>query len=186
MSEVDLQLQVYNPENKYKKPDDGFTICTTGALVGASVSAIVYSSIVTSGEVTAGIASSGISITGNIIALGVEYIGGTLAGNSVRQLARTSSAVAGPTISNSSRVAAAGISLIAGTASAISTSVVLYGSKCAVQYISNCIDSYKEKLAEKIQAPVPIEMIISEDLDIMLIENYHENINLVENSISDL
>jgi hypothetical protein len=154
---------------------DNYTlsICTAGTIVGASVSAVVYSVIYTAGEISSSIASSGISITGQIIAKGTDYVVGSTTGDVIRGFSSATSAVAGPTISSTSRTAAAGISVIAGAGAALTTSAVIYGAKEAYSYIQR----YKEKVAQQIQYPVPIDdssVILLEDNSILLLTNEQE------------
>ena len=88
--------------------------------------------------------------------MGTEYIAGTMAGNSVRVATRTTSAIAGPTISTSSRTVAAGVALISGAVAAVTTSLVIYGAHQAGSYLYSCTEKYKQKVAEKIQYPMDI------------------------------
>lgn len=150
------QLATLNDKAVKKSDIFTMTIGATGGIVGATVSALVYSAITTTGDIAASVTSSGISLTGEAIALGTEYVAGTMAGNSVRVAAKTTSAIAGPTISTSSRTVAAGVALISGAVAAITTSLVMYGTQQAGSYLYSCTEKYKQKVAEKIQYPVDI------------------------------
>lgn len=153
-SNYSLEIATINPS----KSNDIYTMTmnATGGIIGATVSALVYSAITTTGDIAASITSSGISLTGEAIALGTEYIAGTMAGNSVRIATRTSSSIAGPTISSSTRTAAAGIALISGAVAAVGTSLVIYSAHQAGSYLYSCTEKYKQKVAEKIQYPIDI------------------------------
>jgi hypothetical protein len=150
------QLATLNDKTVKKSDIFTMTIGATGGIVGATVSALVYSAITTTGDIAASVTSSGISLTGEALALGTEYVAGTMAGNSVRVAAKTTSAIAGPTISTSSRTVAAGVALISGAVAAITTSLVMYGTQQAGSYLYSCTEKYKQKVAEKIQYPVDI------------------------------
>jgi hypothetical protein len=154
---------------------DNYTlsICTAGTIVGASVSAIVYSAIYTAGELTGTITSSGISITGQIIAKGTDYIAGSTTGDVIRGFSSATSAIAGPTISSTSRTAAAGISVIAGAGAALTTSAIVYSAKEAYAYIQR----YKEKVAQQVQYPIPFDdsaVLLLEDNSVLLLTNEPE------------
>jgi hypothetical protein len=154
---------------------DNYTlsICTAGTIVGASVSAIVYSAIYTAGEITGSLTSSGISISGQIVAKGADYVVGSITGDAIRGFSSATSAVAGPTISSTSRTAAAGISVIAGAGAALTTSAVIYGAKEAYAYIQR----YKEKVAQQVQYPVPCDdsaVLLLEDNSVLLLTNEPE------------
>ena len=161
-----LHLAIITKKQKNESYSSALTMYTAGSIVGASVSAIVYSSIVTSGEITGSLVQTGINLGGSILGYGTELVAGTLAGNSVRGIAAVSGAIAGPTISSSSRTVAAGLSLIAGTVSAIATSAFLYGVKEAGSYIHSKVEDYKFQLAEKIQYPIEVDNeIVNEVLE---------------------
>lgn len=145
-------LQLLIVDNKHNNMlMNSLTMYATGSIVGASVSAIVYSSIVASGEITGSLVSSGINVSGSIIGYGTELVAGTVAGNSVRALANVSGSIVKPIISSSSRTFAVGISIIAGAISAIATSALMYGTKEAGIYIYSKVEDYKQHIAEKIQ-----------------------------------
>ncbi len=150
------QLATFNDKTIKKSDIFTMTIGATGGIVGATVSALVYSAITTTGDIAASVTSSGISLTGEAIALGTEYVAGTMAGNSVRVAAKTTSTIVGPTISTSSRTVAAGVALISGAVAAITTSLIMYSTQQAGSYLYSCTEKYKQKVAEKIQYPVDI------------------------------
>ena len=156
-SNAKYSFEITTLNNNINKPDlYAMTMNATGGIIGATVSALVYSAITTTGDIAASVTSSGISLTGEAIALGTEYIAGTMAGNSVRVATRTTSAIAGPTISTSSRTVAAGVALISGAVAAVTTSLVIYGAHQAGSYLYSCTEKYKQKVAEKIQYPMDI------------------------------
>lgn len=158
------------------------TICAPGTLVGATVSALVYTTLVTTGELAASATGAGIELTGNALAYGTELVAGSAAGTTVRTMAKTYGAIAKPAISNGSRLGALGISVLAGAGAAVGTSALLYGGKCAGQYIYDYYLTAKNKLVEnikiedyiasKIQKPVEShsEVLLIED-DIQLIQD---------------
>lgn len=190
--------QLATMNNKTIKKSDIFTmtVSATGGIVGATVSALVYSAIVSTGDIAASVTSSGISLTGEAIAFSTEYIAGTMAGNTVRVAARTTSAIAGPTISTSSRTVAAGIALISGAIAAVTTSLVVYGTQQAGSYLYSCTEKYKQKVAEKIQYPVDIttefekgtieELIgFDDESDILSVAGSEKPLLLTNSSTSD-
>ena len=147
-----MSLTIYTPTTQ---PDTiTMTMCTTGGIVGATVSALVYNTITATGDVTAALASSGISATGNLIAFGTEYVAGTMAANTVRVLTRTSSALTGPAIVSGSRTAAVSLSLVAGGLSALTASALVYGTKKVGDYLYYKTEKYKERVAMKVQYPI--------------------------------
>ncbi len=152
-----LQLAIIDKRVKNESYSSSLTMYTAGSIVGASVSAIVYSSIVTSGDITGSLIQTGINLGGSILGYGTELLVGSIAGNSVRGIAAASGAIAGPTISSSTRTIAVGLSVIAGAISAITTSTFLYGAKEAGYYIYTKIEDYKHQVAEKIQHPIAID-----------------------------
>lgn len=158
-----------------------FTLSAPGTFVGATVSAIVYTTLSTTGEIAAAATGSGIEIGGNILAYGTELAIGSIPAHTVRMAAKTYGAVARPAISNTSRLGALGISVLAGTGAAFTTSAVIYGSKRAVNYLYSCIEDYKLKVAQKIQHPIPIiepiELIqIDDNNEILLLDDIKEPI----------
>lgn len=152
-----------------------FTLCTTGTIVGATVSALVYSAIQTTGELTASATSTGINLTGEMIALGADYIAGSMAGNTVRAFTHTAGALTGPAIKTTSQTAALGFSVLAGTMSALTTSLIIYGTKEIVSYTSKVTGDYKEILAKKVQYPVESDDILMPlENELLLLENIDE------------
>jgi hypothetical protein len=133
------------------------TISAPGTIVGATVSAIVYTTLTTTGEIAASATGTGIELAGNVIAYGTELVAGSLAANTVRSFAKTYGAVAKPAIVNTSRLGALGISVLAGTGAAMTTSALVYGGKQAASYIYSYVQDYKKKVASKIQYPVTTE-----------------------------
>lgn len=157
------------------------TISAPGTLVGATVSALVYTTLITTGEFAASATGTGIELTGSALAYGTEMIAGSGAGSTVRALSRTYSAIAKPAIANGSRLGALGISLLAGTGAAVTTSALLYGGKRAGSYLYSCmeqaqraitnkVEDYKTAIATKIQQPVETDnkiLLIEDDIQII-------------------
>ena len=100
--------------------------------VGATVTAIVYTTITTTGDIAASATGTGIELTGNVLGYGTELLVGPLAGNTVRTMARSYSAIAQPAITATSRFSALGISFLAGSGAAITTNAIHsnYGKLC--------------------------------------------------------
>jgi len=148
-----------------------FTLTAPGTFIGATVSAIVFTTLTTTGEIAAAATGTGIELTGNVLAYGTELTVGSFAATTVRNMARTYSAVARPTISNTSRITALGVSVVAGAGAALTTSAIIYGSKQIGSYLYSCYEEYKQKIANKIQQPIELssEVLLIED-DIQLIE----------------
>jgi hypothetical protein len=142
------------------------TLSAPGTLIGATVSAIVYTTLSTSGEIAAAVTGTGIELTGNLIAYGTELAVGSIPANTIRMAAKTYGAIARPTISNSSRIGALGISVLAGTGAAFTTSALIYGGKQVSYYLYSCIEDYKQKIAQKIQYQIQPEMeLFIKDID---------------------
>lgn len=148
------------------------TLSAPGTLVGATVSAIVFTTLTTTGEIAAAATGTGIELTGNVLAYGTELTIGTLAANNIRTISRTCSAIARPTITNTSRLSALGISVLAGTGAAFTTSAIIYGGKQVSSYLYSCYEDYKQKIANTIQQPIEIssDLIVIDDDDIQIIE----------------
>ena len=149
------------------------TLSAPGTLVGATVSAIVYTVLSTTGEIAAAATGTGIELTGNLIAYGTELAAGSIPAHTIRMAAKTYGAIARPTISNSSRIGALGISVLAGAGAAFTTSALIY-------YLYSCIEDYKQKIAQKIQYSIStnenIELIaIDNDLEMLLITDIQES-----------
>lgn len=114
---------------------------TAGTFIGGTVTAIVYTTLSTTGEIAAAAAETGIELTGNVLALGTELIAGTLAGNTVRTMAKIYGAVTRPVISNGTKLGALGVSVLAGTIVAATTTAVVNSSS----YLYSYYEEYKEK-----------------------------------------
>ncbi len=168
-----MALTLYVGDKNNKTDDNTFTMtmCTAGGIVGATVSALVYNTITATGDITASITQSGIDITGDLLASGTEYIGGTIAANTVRAISKTSSMLAGPAIQSTSRSAATGLSILLGGISAITTSAVIYGGKKIGEYIKYKSDEYKENIIKRVQYP----MITEEDIELIEFDNEGDN-----------
>ncbi len=160
-SQYNLQLAIVEKKNVEKLYPNSLTLYSAGSIVGASVSAIVYSSIVTSGDITGSLVTSGLNLGGRILGYGTELIAGAAVGNSIRGIATVSGAVAGPAISSSSRTVAAGVSLVAGALSAIATSAFIYGANEVGAYLYSKVEDCKTKVAEQIQHPTEVTDDIS-------------------------
>jgi hypothetical protein len=171
-----MSLTVLTPDAKNDTKDTYyFTLSAPGAFVGATVSAIVYTTLSTTGEIAASATGTGIELGGNLIAYGTELAIGSIPAHTVRMAAKTYSALAKPTISNTSRLGALGISVIVGAGAALTTSAVIYGSKQIGSYLYSCIEEYKQKVAQKIQHSIDPEMTLllikdNDDDDLQIIE----------------
>jgi hypothetical protein len=130
-------------------------VSATGNFLGATVSNLLYHTLATSGDIVAQTTESSIEFTGNMIGLGTDMIVGPIAGNAVRALARTYGAVAKPAISTTSKLGAAGISFLAGTGTAITTTALVYGGRKISSYVYGHYMKYKLHVASNIQYPVP-------------------------------
>lgn len=157
------------------------TLSAPGTFVGAAVSAIVFTTLTTTGEIAASVTSTGIELTGNAIAYGTELVVGTLAATTVRSLSKTYGAIAKPTISNTTRIGAIGISFLAGAGAALMTSVTIYGGRKAGEYLYSWYDytkdaaidkigEYKQHIANKIQYPIETSTVILLENDIQVID----------------
>lgn len=148
-----------------------FTLSAPGTIVGATVSAIVFTTLSSTGEIVASITGTGIELTGNILAYGTEIIVGTSIANNVRSTGKIYGAIAKPVISNSSRMGALGISVLAGTSAAFTASAFIYGGKKVGSYLYSCYEDYKQNIVNKIQYPISLSSNVTliED-DIQLID----------------
>jgi hypothetical protein len=122
-----------------------FSVPASATLIGTTVTAVVYSVITTTGELTASATSTGIDLTGTVLGYGTELVAGSIAGNTVRGIAKTYSILAKPAITNSSRIGALGISVIAGTGATLATAALVNGSKLVGSYLYSYYKEYKEK-----------------------------------------
>ena len=168
-----MSITVYTPDKKDDTDDTYYlTLSAPGAIIGATVSAIVYTTLSTTGEVAAAATGKGIELGGNLLAYGTELAFGAIPAHTVRIASKTYSAIAKPTISNTSRLGALGISVIAGAGAAFTTSAIIYGSKLAGSYLYSYIEDYKQRMAHRIQCPIEAEnkILLIED-GIMLIED---------------
>lgn len=136
--------------------DDTYAISLSapGALVGATVSALVYTTLSTAGDILAVATGTGIELTGNLVAYGAELAIGSIPAHTVRIAAKTYGALARPAISNTSRLGAMGISVLVGAGAAFTTSAVIYGGKQCSSYVCSYIKDYKQCIAQKIQHPL--------------------------------
>jgi hypothetical protein len=173
---MSLTLINQNDDNNEKKETYYFTLSAPGTFVGATVSAIVYTTLSTTGEIAAAATGTGIELSGNLLAYGTELAIGSIPAHTIRIAAKTYGAVARPAISNTSRIGALGISVLAGAGAAFTTSAVIYGSKKAIDYLYSCIEDYKQKVAQKIQHPIELEskVLLIED-EIQIIEDEYPN-----------
>ena len=144
-------------ENDNIPKNNTMTMCSTGTIIGATVSAIVYSAISTTGDVTASITRTGIGVTGEIVAKGVEYVVGPIVGDTIRVFSTATGAVVEPTIKTTSRTTAAGLSILAGASAALTTSIAIYGAKELFTYLEKYTEGYKRKLAQQVQYPVEMD-----------------------------
>ena len=143
--------------------------------VGATVTAIVYTTITTTGDIAASATGTGIELTGNVLGYGTELLVEPLAGNTVRTMARSYSAIAQPAITATSRFSALGISFLAGSGAAITTNAIWYGGEKIGSYLYSYYTDYKQKIIENLQSSTPVIG------DITLIEDNGESMILIEN-----
>ncbi len=139
------------------------SLSTPATFVGATVTAIVYTTITTSGDIAASATGSTIELTGNILGYGTELLAGSIAGNTVRSMAKTYSAVARPVITASSRFGALGISVLAGSGAAITTNAILYGGEKLSSYLYSYYKDYKQKIIKNLQSPLTTDILLIED-----------------------
>ena len=143
--------------------------------VGATVTAIVYTTITTTGDIAAAATGAGIELSGSILGYGTELIAGAIAGNTVRTMAKSYSAIAKPAITATSRFTALGISVLAGSGAALTTTAIWYGGEKMGSYLYSYYKDYKQHIIENIQIPSPIPnniiLIQDNDEDILLIED---------------
>jgi len=130
-----------------------FSASAAGSIVGSTVSNVIYHAISSSGEIAAEATASTIEITGNIVGLGAGILMGPIAGDTVRALAKTYSAVAKPTIHAGSKLSATGISFLAGTSAALTTIALIYGGRKTNSFIQSQYINYKKSVASKVQRP---------------------------------
>lgn len=100
----------------------------TSNAISSAVSSVIYSTLSTSGDIAAYATKSGIDIAGSVIGYGTEMVAGPIAGTTVRCIANTYSSATKHTITKSSRIGAIGISIIAYTGVALTTSAIIHSS----------------------------------------------------------
>lgn len=149
MSEIVINQPINKKDTYY------LTLSAPGTLIGATVSAIVYTTLSTTGDIAAVATSTGIELTGNVLAYGTELMIGSIPAATVRTAANTYGTLAKPAITTASRLGALGISVVAGTGAALATNAIVYGGKYASSYLYSCIEDYRQKIAKKIQYPIP-------------------------------
>jgi hypothetical protein len=186
---TDLNTDLHMIENSivlYKNNDNSSTRGTTitisapGTLVGATVGAIVFTAVSITGDAAANITSSGIELTGQLIGYGTELVAGSTAANTVKAVAKTYSVLAKPAITNASRIGAVGISLLAGTSAALATSGIVYSGQKMSSCLYSLFEHYKQKVANKIQHPVPLTN------EIILLEDKDEDIQIIKDDCKDV
>lgn len=146
-----------------------FTMSATGAIVGATVSALVYTTLSTGGDAAASVTGSGIELAGSAIGYGTDFIIGKPAGAAVRGLAKGYSTIVRPAISSTSRLGAAGVSILAGTGAALTTNAIVYGGKKVGSYIYSRIEDYKQRAAIKVQHETPLDGF--SDMELILLDD---------------
>jgi hypothetical protein len=147
---MDLDRNATIPVSDYEVP-----VSAAGTYVGSAVSNLVYNALVTSAEAAASATESSIRFTGDMLGLGTDLVVGPLAGNAVRAAARGYGAVTKPVITTSARLGAAGLSVVAGTGAAYTTTALLYGGRKLGSYLRSYYVNYKKGVAAKIQYPIP-------------------------------
>jgi hypothetical protein len=152
-----------------------FQFGAPATFIGATVTAIVYSAITTTGDIAASATGSGIELTGNVLGYGTELVAGSMAGNTIRTIAKTYSAAAKPAILTTSRFSALGLSLLAGTGAAITTNALEKVGSCLYSYYKD----YKQHVTNNLQKPIEANNLILIDE-----EEKGENIVLIENELT--
>ena len=147
---MDLDKTAIVPTTDYEVP-----VTAAGTYVGSAVSNLVYNAIVTSAEAAASATESSIRFTGDMIGLGTDLVVGPLAGNAVRVAARGYGAVTKPVITTGAKLGAAGLSVLAGTGAAYTTTALVYGGRKLGAYLHNYYVNYKKGVAANIQYPIP-------------------------------
>jgi hypothetical protein len=154
---AELDKEAEEEKEKEKSSVLMFTMSATGAVVGATVSALVYTALSTSGEVAATATGAGIELAGAAIGYGADLTMGSAAGSTVRALANGYSAVVRPAISSTSKLGAAGISVLAGAGAALTTNALVYGGKKVGSYLYSRVEDYKYRVATKVQHETPLD-----------------------------
>jgi hypothetical protein len=135
-------------------------ISSTGSILGATMGAIVYSVISTTGDAVASATSTTIDVGGELIAKGAEYIAGPSVGNTIRVAKSAAGLMSKPIIKTYSKSGAVGLSILAGTLGAITTSAIIYGGKMLTNtiysYTNKCVKLYNETAMNNIQYPIDI------------------------------
>jgi hypothetical protein len=164
-------------ENRYKNGSIiMFTMSATGAVVGATVSALVYTALSTGGEIAATVTGTGIELAGTVLGYGADLIIGSPTGITVRALANGYSTIARPAISTTSKIGAAGISVLAGTGAALTTNALLYGGKKVGSFLYSRIEDYKHRVAVNVQHETPLDEF--SDTDIIMLDEKGQPIYL--------
>ena len=154
-----------------------FTMSATGAVVGATVSALVYTALSTSGEIAATATGNSIELAGTAIGFGADLMVGSAAGATVRALANGYSAVARPAISSTSKIGAAGISVLAGAGAALTTNALVYGGKKVGSYLYSRLEDYKHRVAVKVQHETPLDEF--SDVEIIMFDEKGRPIHIL-------
>ncbi len=153
-----------------------FTMSATGAVVGATVSALVYTALTTGGELAATATGTGIELAGTALGYGADLMVGSAVGATVRALANGYSAVARPAISTTSKIGAAGISVLAGAGAALTTNALVYGGKKVGSFLYSRVEDYKHRVAAKVQHETPLDEF--SDVEIIMFDEKGRPIHL--------
>jgi hypothetical protein len=162
------------------------TLPTYGTLIGATVTAVVYTTLATTGEIAAAATETGIELTGNILAFGTELVAGSIAGNTIRTASKTYGTISRPIISNSSRIGAMGLSVLAGGLAAVTTTALVNSGAYLYSYYKEYKQDYKEDFmlididGGSIEL-VPISKLITESIT----ESIAESIPECNNSLTE-
>lgn len=148
-----------------KSTSYSLVLSAPSTIVGTTVSAIVYTTIVTGGEIVAEMSNIGIKVSANLIGYGTDIVAGTIAGNAVRNAGYAYSSITKPLIANTSRAGALGISILAGTGSALATNAIIYGSHTISSYFTSYINTCKKHITSMIQYPVPLHTTVIDTED---------------------
>jgi hypothetical protein len=179
MSEEEEELEQDRDKNNTNSSIIMFTMSATGAVVGATVSALVYTALTTGGELAASATGTSIELAGAAIGYGADLMVGPAAGTTVRTLANGYSAVARPAISSTSKIGAAGISVLAGAGAALTTNALVYGGKKVGSYLYSRIEDYKHRVAARVQHETPLDEFT--DIDIIMFDDKGRPIHILPN-----
>jgi hypothetical protein len=124
------------------------TITVGGAVAGATVAALTYSSTLASSKALAVGSSISINILGELVGYGATYFGGNAAGMSVRIMAFSAGKTSENVIKNSGYMAAAGAATVAGALTALTVTVGTRAFEYSVEYGGKISKDVAQKISE--------------------------------------